>query len=105
VWAAQTVYLPVTTPTHTAAQWWQIGTDGTVLQLGRMEDATATTFYAYPSIAVNKQSDALLGFSSLSSAQYATASFAFRASTDPSGTMRAPGALTCSVFQNVRRLQ
>ena len=93
LWAAQTVFLPFASPTHTAAQWWQFQPDGTVLQFGRVEDANAAVFYAYPSIAVNKNGDALLGFSSFSSTQYASAGYAFRAAADASNTMRDSGIL------------
>lgn len=96
LWTTQTIFLPATsTPTHSAAQWWQINTAGAVLQRGRIEDplATATNgrfFYAFPSIAVNKQNDALVGYSRFSSGTFASAAYSFRLATDAANTMRAP---------------
>ncbi len=90
LWFAQTVYLPAASPTRTAAQWWQIDpTSGTVQQFGRVDDPTGATFYAYPTIAVNRNNDALLGYSSFSATQYPSASYSFRYGTDAPNTMQA----------------
>ncbi len=88
LWAAQTSFLPAVSPTHTAAQWWQMSTNGSVQQFGRLEDAAAATSYAYPAIAVNKNNDVLLGYSRFSSTQYASGNYAFRTASDPAGTLR-----------------
>ena len=93
IWAAQNAFLPSSTPTHTAAQWWQLQPNGTVQQFGRVQDTTGATFYAFPSISVNSQGDALLGFSSFSSSQFASAGYAFRAATDTASTMQSPALL------------
>jgi hypothetical protein len=90
LWAAQNVFLPANAPTRTAAQWWQFTPAGTLQQLGRVDDATGTVFFAYPSIAVNSRNDAVIGFSSFSGSQFASAGYAFRASTDAANTMRDP---------------
>ena len=89
LWASQTVFLPANGPkTRAAAQWWQFTPAGTVQQFGRVDDATGTVFHAFPSIAVNSQNDALLGYSSFSAAQFASANYSFRAAADPASTMR-----------------
>lgn len=93
IWYTQTVGLPAGVPTHTAAQWIRLSTAGTDLDAGRVDDPTATSsnggkWYTYPTIAVNANNDALIGFSQLSSAQYPTAAYAFRAATDAAGTTR-----------------
>jgi len=92
LWAAQTAFLPSTSPTHAVAQWWQFQDNGdgtaSVQQFGRVEDPDGNVFYAFPSIAVNVNNDVLLGYSSFSAAQFASASYSFRASTDPPNTMR-----------------
>lgn len=94
IWAAHTVILPANgTPTHTAAQWWQINTAGTVIQRGRIEDrlATATNgrfFYAFPSIAVNSRNDALIGYSCFSSLRFPSAAYSYRLAGDALSTMR-----------------
>ena len=81
---------------RTAAQWTVLDAsthedvDG-----GRVEDTTATStnggsWYAYSSIAANKNGDVLLGFSEFESDDYADAGYAFRLATDAAGTMRDP---------------
>jgi len=88
LWATQNVFLPAGgAPTRTAAQWWQLTPTGLVLQRGRVDDPTNTIFYAYPSIAVNKDDGVLLGYSTFSATQYASASYSFRAADDPPNTM------------------
>ena len=96
IWYPQTIGLPAGgSLTHTAVQWTQLDTSGTVLQGGRVEDPTATAtnggkWYAFSSIGVNSTDDALLGFSQFSSAQFAAAGYAYRDHTDAAGTMRDP---------------
>jgi hypothetical protein len=91
LWAAHTVYLPASgTVTRSAAQWWQIdmaaGALGRVLQFSRIDDPAGATFYAYPSIAVNKNNDALIGYSRFSASQYASAAYSLRMASDPAST-------------------
>ena len=93
VWVTHTVFLPATNPTRSAAQWWQLSTNGVVRQVGRIEDDSGVNFYAFPSIAVNQFDDVLLGFSSFSTNQYASANYAFRAYCDPAGEFRLPAVL------------
>jgi hypothetical protein len=88
LWAAQNAFLPTSTPTRTAAQWWQFRPDGTVQQFGRVEDPTGAVFFAFPTIAVNAQNDALLGYSSFSASQFASADYSVRLASDPPNTMR-----------------
>ena len=45
-------------------------------------------FFAYPTIAVNAQSDALLGYSSFSASQFTSAGYSVRLASDPPNTMR-----------------
>ena len=95
IWCAHTVYLPYTVPTRAAAQWFQIGFTGgkaQMVQRGRIDDATNTYSYAYPSIAVNKNDDALIGYTRYSSSEYATVAFSFRTASDPPGAMQ-PGTI------------
>jgi hypothetical protein len=95
IWYAQTVGLPAGGMTHTAAQWTQLNTAGDVVQGGRVEDPSATAsnggkWYAYPSIAANAHNDVLVGFSQMSSAQFASAGYAYHHHTDATGSMRDP---------------
>jgi subtilisin-like proprotein convertase family protein len=90
LWCTHTVFLPNTaTPTRSAVQWWQLTPTGTIQQRARIDDAVAPlTFYAFPSIAVNKNNDVLIGYSRFSAQQYASANYSFRAGTDPANTLR-----------------
>ncbi|HEV7902597.1 MAG TPA: hypothetical protein VGO96_02055, partial [Pyrinomonadaceae bacterium] len=99
VYFSQTVGLPAgrtpETIDRTAAQWVQANASGTFLQGGRVEDPTATqtnggNWYAYPSLSVNRENSLLIGFSQFSSDSFASAGYAFRAASDPAGTLREP---------------
>ncbi|MBI4658933.1 MAG: IPT/TIG domain-containing protein [Verrucomicrobia bacterium] len=88
LWLAHGVFLPAETPTRSSIQWWELGLDGSVRQTGRIDDPTGKFFYAYPSLAANKNNDVLIGYSRFSSTQYVSANYAFRAATDPPNTLR-----------------
>jgi len=89
IWCAHTVY-PLTSSGEPSAaiQWWQIATNGTVAQRGRVEDQSGATFYSYPSMGVNSSNDVLIGFSRFSATQFASGNYVFRFGTDPVNTMR-----------------
>ncbi len=93
LWAAHTVFLPSTTPNRASVQWWQVQTNATVTQRGLVDEPGATRFYAFPSIAVNKNDDVLVGFSSFSASEPASARYAFRLATDPANTLQLPSVL------------
>jgi len=88
IWCAQTIFLPVSSPTRSAIQWWQLSTSGAIVQRDRIDDSTGNRFYGFPSIAVNRNNDALIGYSRFSSSQYASANYSFRAASDPPGALR-----------------
>ena len=88
IWVAHEIFLPAEAPTRTAIQWWQLTPDGGVVQRGRLEDPSGVRFYGFPSIGVNANGDVLVGFSSFSEQQFASASYAYRAAGDPPGTLR-----------------
>ncbi|MCC6444756.1 MAG: hypothetical protein IT210_15015, partial [Armatimonadetes bacterium] len=88
LWCTHTVFLPSDAPTRSAVQWWQLNTAGDIQQFGRIDDPTGHYFYAFPSITVNKNRDALLGYSRFASDQYASANYAFRAAGDAPNTFR-----------------
>jgi hypothetical protein len=93
VWCANTVflpYLPSSPPVRSTVQWYEIDpTPSTpvVLRAGRIGDG-ATQFSAFPSIAVNKFNDALIGFSRFSSNDYPGAAYAYRNCSDAPNTFR-----------------
>ncbi len=88
IWCTHTAFLPASTATRSAAQWWQLTPSGNVTQFGRVDDSTGAKFYAFPSIAVNKNNDALLAYSRFSASQYASANYSFRAAADALNTMQ-----------------
>ena len=88
LWCTHTVFLPAVSPTRAAVQWWQIDpTTLAVQQLGRIDDATAAKFYAFPTIDVNAANDVLVGFSRYSATQFGSANYAYHLHTDAPGTM------------------
>ena len=92
LWASHTVYLPATgTPTRTAAQWWQINMSasalGQVQQFGRIDDPTAANFYAFPTLAVNKYGDVMLGYTHFGTGIYASGAYSMHLASDPPNTM------------------
>ncbi|HUI57296.1 MAG TPA: hypothetical protein VLY04_20110 [Bryobacteraceae bacterium] len=90
IWCTHTIFLPLGNPNRSAVQWFQVNPSGqtpTLVQRGRIDDPTGTYFYAYPTIAVNKNGDALIGYNRFSATTYASAEFSFRLASDPASTM------------------
>lgn len=94
LWASHSVFLPVTTPTRSAVQWWQISptcvSPCSPQQIGRIDDSSGVNFYAYPSIAVNKNDDILLGFAHFSAGIFAEAMYAFAPFAAGANTVQSP---------------
>lgn len=88
IWCTHTVLLPAAAPTRASVQWWQIDTTGTVQQRGLIDDPSGQTFYDYPSIAVNKNNDVLIGYSRFSPTQFPSANYSFRAGNDAPNTLQ-----------------
>ena len=88
LWCTHHVYLPNNAPTRSSIQWWQVSVTGDILQRGLVDDPTNGFFYAFPSIAVNRNNDVLIGYSSFSLSQFPSAGYSFRNSGDPSGTLQ-----------------
>jgi outer membrane protein assembly factor BamB len=88
IWAAHTVFLPTGTPARSSVQWWQVNPDATVGQRGLVDDSSGTRFFAFPSLAVNKNDDVLLGYSRFQGDQFAGASYSFRTAIDAPNTMQ-----------------
>jgi hypothetical protein len=87
IWCAQTIFLPATSPTRAAAQWWQLDPNNGIVQRGVIQDNTGVTNYAYPSISVNKFNDVLVGYSRFSTNQYASADYSFHAYYEAANSM------------------
>jgi MYXO-CTERM domain-containing protein len=88
LWGTHTIFLPSTTPTRSSIQWFSLSGTGSVNQSGRIDDSTGTKFFAYPSLAVNQYNDVLVGYSSFSASQYASADYAVHVNFDAANTMR-----------------
>ena len=90
LWTAHTVFYPSGgAPTRSSIQWWEIATDAAVLQRSVIDDALlGERFYAFPSIAVNRHRDVLIGYSTFISTAYASANYSFRYGTDPPSTLQ-----------------
>jgi hypothetical protein len=89
LWCAHTVFLPYGTPTRSSIMWWQIDTNANPLQNGIIDDPATPSFFAYPSITVNANDDALLGFTNVSSLIHPSCAYTLRMHTDPPDSMRA----------------
>ena len=57
--------------------------DGTVLQRVGVSDPTGQTIRSYPSVAVNKRNDVLIGYSIFSRGAYAGSGYTFRSGGSP----------------------
>jgi uncharacterized protein (TIGR03437 family) len=90
LWCTHHIFLPVFRPERAAVQFYEINTSTyQTVQRGRVEDPTNAVMYAFPSIAVNRDNDVLLGFSRFTATEYAAAAYAIRRSTDPPGQLQA----------------
>ncbi len=101
LWGTHMIFLPTGTPgqqgtpTRTSAQWWEI-TPSTipanvqVVQRGLIDDPTNNTHYAFPSIAVNQNDDALIGYSLFSPTRFASSAYSYRDAGDAANVVRAP---------------
>lgn len=109
LWVAHHVFLPAGAPTRAAAQWWSLNaTTGAVLQRGRVDSGTSTTWFTYPTLAVNSSEDMLIGYSRFSTTQYPSANYSYRDGTDPVNTTQAdtvlkPGEANYVKFDTVGR--
>ncbi len=88
IWCAYNAFF--SSPSRCSIMWWQIDTTGNPLQVGLINDPTGVNFYVYPSIAVNQNDDAFIGFSNLSSNSHPNAGYALHMHTDPKDSMRPP---------------
>jgi hypothetical protein len=98
IWCTHTGALPASVPTHIGVVWWEIDpVVGTTVQSGYIEDPTGQMFYFFPSIAVNKNDEALIGFSGSSATTYCGAYYAYRTPSTPSGQTMAVGLTKAGV--------
>ncbi len=90
LWFTHNVFLPAGNPTYSGVDWLQVNPASmAVTQFGRVADPAGKAFYYYPSLNVNSNGDALLGYcvSSIDSF-YASAAYSFHAAADAPNTMQ-----------------
>ncbi|MBN2508147.1 MAG: DUF11 domain-containing protein [Verrucomicrobia bacterium] len=91
LYAVHTVFLPTNAPTHTALQWYVI-TPGLGESLVTRFDAGVADpegrSFAFPSIAVNRDDDILVGYTRFDSNHYPCAGYVFQGRKDPPETQR-----------------
>ena len=91
IWCTHTVFLPAgAKPTRSSVLWWALNTSGEVLQHGLIDDPTGNNFYAFPSIAVNKYDDALIGYSVFNPQQYPSAGYSYHDHAQFPGSVNSP---------------
>jgi len=90
LWAVHHVFLPADNPERTAVQYWNITTEGDIIQWGRIDDPDGLMSYAFATIAVNEHDDVMIGHGSFSEEQYASSAYSFRYHDDPLNTFRSP---------------
>ena len=104
LWAAHHVFLPegITNVNRTAIQWWNLETNAAILQRGYIQDTNAVKHYTFPSVAVNKNDDVLIGYSGFTKGTYASAYFSYRKASDPLGKMSKPALFKAGVAPYVK---
>lgn len=93
LWAAHHVYLPTNAPNRVSVQWWCFTPSGLVLQHGRVDDPSSVKNFAYPSIAVNRYEDVLIGYTRFAGNQYPSANYAFHGYQDGPGRLQSDTVL------------
>ena len=88
LWFCHNVFLPADAPLRSSIQWWELDLEGGIRQFGRIDDPSNERMYAFPSLAVNKNNEVLIGYSRFSADQFASGNYSFRAATDPPDTLR-----------------
>lgn len=105
IWCAHHIFLTDAASSNvnrSSIQWWQLQTNGSVLQRGRIDDSAGGVHYSFPSLAVNRMNDMLIGYSSFSADRYPSANYAFRMAADPPGTVRGDVVYKAGVAPYVR---
>jgi len=83
IWCVHHVFLPRANPTTAVVQYYELDANTYSLrQSGRVEDTDAAAMHTFPSIAVNRDNDVLIGFSRFRPGDYAQAAYAFRLGAD-----------------------
>lgn len=87
IWGAHTVFLGSGGTEHTAIQWWQIDPNKGIIQRSRIDDPTGKRHRCFPTIAVNKNEDVLIGYCVGQNTIYPSGAYTFRNVNTPSNQM------------------
>lgn len=92
LWFTHTIFLPATgTATYSGVDWYEVSPSSmTLKQYGRVVGTNADTNYYYPSINVNSNGDALLGYCISGADVYPSAAYSFHAASDAVNYMETP---------------
>jgi hypothetical protein len=85
LWCTHTIFQPATNPTLSSVSWYNLDLEGFILQHGILG---GSVYRYYPSIAVNRNNDVLIGYTVSNLSTYASAAYAYRTSSDPFGQFR-----------------
>ena len=92
IWCTQPIAFPSSgTPDRIAVQWWELdgtpgGSFGSVIQRGRVGGNNPNEYKWFPSIAVNKDEDVLIGYSASDLTTHINAGYVTRQATTPVNT-------------------
>lgn len=78
LWAVHTAFRPESNPVRSSILWWRINKNGITIETGLIDDPAGEKHYTYPSLAINKNNDVLIGMSRFSASEYASAGYALR---------------------------
>jgi|GEM_PF-5156319 hypothetical protein len=93
IWCVNNVFLPLNNPFRSSVLWWQINPNtmpAEIQQFGMIDSPSDSAFYGYPSIAVDRFSNVLIGYNTFSKNIFPTASYSMRACTDPLNSLQSP---------------
>ena len=89
VWCAHTAFFPAGgSPNRASAMWWELDTNGTIAQNDTIDDNTHIDNYFFPSVSVNANNDALIGFAHSSVNIHPSCAYALHMHTDPASSHR-----------------
>jgi len=87
IWGVHHVFLPQAAPDRAVIQWWQLQTNGVVLQNGFIDNLVPEVHRTYPSIAVNASEEVLIGYSKSTNRSFVSGAYSFRNTSTPINTM------------------
>ncbi len=97
VWCVNTMVVRFNQEFRTVVQYYRINWpesgDPTLTERVRVDDSSGANFYAFPSIAVNKNLELLIGYNRFNKTEFVGGSYAFRRPSDQPGALFVDGPL------------